>query len=306
MSLHTNRRFRRGRERLGEPQETQGLGTVGTSKVRITRAMDEVNGLNMFYLRTHSGGTPMLCLHGRWGRGQTWIDLMLRYGDRYGVTAPDQRGHGLTDKPVARYASDDLAADARALLQHLECGPAVLVGHSMGGRVAAHVAARFPDSVMALAILDESAAGPETMSDLPPNPVPHDDKLTTDWPTPYPTLAEARRHLAECFPRQTNQAYFEESLVETPEGYDFLFSRRAMAALAVYDREWFDILPLVKCPVLLVRARESWCLSAEDAARMQDALKHCTYFEVSDSDHRVYADHPEEFYAGLDAFLAGL
>jgi pimeloyl-ACP methyl ester carboxylesterase len=270
---------------------------------KIHRATVNIGGLDIFYLDTASGGPPMLCLHGRWGRGQTWADLMLRYRDRYRVLAPDQRGHGLSDKPVARYASEDMAADASGLLRKLGVGPAIVVGHSMGGRIAAHLAAIYPEQVKALAVLDESAAGPDTMSDLAPEDIPIDDKLTAGWPTPYPTYAEAVADLKGRFKRETNVRYFLESLTETKDGYDYLFSRRATSAIAAYHEGWFDMLPKIKCPVLLVRASQSWCLSVEHAQMMRAKIEDCTYCEIEGSDHMVYADNQEEFYIQFEAFL---
>jgi alpha-beta hydrolase superfamily lysophospholipase len=78
---------------------------------KTRRAMKTVNGLNIFYRECGMSGQPMLCLHGKYGRGETWYDLMSRYGSRFRVIAPDQRGHGLSDKPIARYAGEDFAAD---------------------------------------------------------------------------------------------------------------------------------------------------------------------------------------------------
>ena len=274
-------------------------------KYAVRRAMIDVNGVKLFYRDTGSDHPPMLCLHGRYGRGETWTDLMFRYRDRYRIFAPDQRGHGLSDRPVARYASEDLAADAHGLMAQLGCGPAIVVGHSMGGRVAGHVAALFPQQVRALVILDEGADGPAELSEVPPEKVSPADQLTSDWPTPYPTYAEAIQDLSSRF-NETGAQYFAESLVETVEGYDFLFSRYSMSATATYHQAWFDILPRIECPVLLVRATESWCLSREVADKMRPWIQDCTYSEVSNSDHGVYVDNPDEFYPQFEQFLTSL
>lgn len=270
---------------------------------KIKRAMIKVNGLNLFCRETGSHKQTILCLHGKWGRGETWTDFMFRYRDRYRIVAPDQRGHGLSDKPVARYAADNFASDAYDLIRQLGCGPVIAVGHSLGGRNAAYLAALHPKEVVALAILDQQAEDPGGLSDLPPSKVPPVDKLTADWPTPYSSYEEAVRDLSGRFPRETNVRYFLDSLVETVEGYDFLFSRYAMSAIDVYRQEWYHILSQIQCPVLFVRAQESWCLSSEEADKMRGLIKNCTFFEVSDSDHMVYADNPDEFYLQFDEFL---
>ena len=283
--------------------ETFSRGSNTVVEFNIERKMIKTNGLNLFCRDTGGDGTAMLCLHGRWGRGETWIDLISRYAGRYRVIAPDQRGHGLSDRPMARYAGEDLAGDAHGLIQRLNCGLVIVVGHSMGGRVAAYLTALYPLDVKALAILDEPAEGREKLSDLAPEKIAPVDKLTTDWPTPYPSYDAAVRHLSERFPRSTNVRYFMDSLMETAAGYDYMFSRHAMSAINQYSQRWHHLLPQLKCPVLLVRAAESWCLLAEEAAGMRTAIEDCTYFEVSDSDHMVYADNPGEFYSGFEEFL---
>ena len=229
---------------------------------------------------------------------------MSRYGNRFRVIAPDQRGHGLSDKPVARYAGEDFATDSYELLKALGYGPAVVAGHSIGGRNAAYLAAMYPEAVRALIILDATADGPQALSDLPPEKVSPADAFTKDWPAPYASYQEAADDLRGRFPRETNVRYFMESLFEAEAGYDFLFSRQAMSAIDVYYQGWRHILKQIKCPVLLVRAESSWYLSKEEAMNMRKTLKDCAYFEVSNSDHMVYADNEEGFYPGFEEFVA--
>jgi pimeloyl-ACP methyl ester carboxylesterase len=269
---------------------------------KIRRAMVRANGLDIFYRDTVEGEKIMLCLHGRWGRGETWTDLISRYRNRYRIIAPDQRGHGLSDRPMARYDKKEMARDMYELMRAQDIEDFIVVGHSMGGTVAAHLAALYPGVVRAVAILDSSAEGPEHPSDIIPEEIEATDKLTKDWPTPYSTYDEAVRHLEGLF-NSTGVRYFSESLTETTTGYDFLFSRYSMAAIEQYSCSWFDILSKIQCPVLLVRATESWCLSREAAEKMISSIKDCTYFEVSKSNHMVYADNPNEFYSGFEKFL---
>ena len=228
---------------------------------------------------------------------------MNRYQDRFRLIAPDQRGHGLSDKPLARYATKDFAADAYAIVRELGCDRIIVVGHSMGARVGAHLAADHPELVRAMAILDCTADGNAQVSTIPPDQVSPVDDLTKDWPTPYPTLAEARADLEKRFPLPSNVEYFMQSLHETSTGYDFLFSRRAMAAIGHYNARWFDLLPRLQCPTLLVRAADSWDLPKETAEKMRGLIRDVEYAEICGSDHMVYADNPAEFDTVMDRFL---
>lgn len=265
--------------------------------------MVNANGVDLFVRDTASARPPMLCLHGRWGRGETWSNLIVRCRDRYRIIAPDQRGHGLSAKPMVRYAPEDMAEDAHQLLRALDAAPAIVVGHSMGARTAGVLAARHPRDVRAVALLDCAADGCEHVPTIEPSQVAGIDLLTADWPTPYPSYDEAMQDIAAHFPRATAQRYFQESLVETVEGYDFMFSRWAMSAIESYLHGWLHLLPAIECPTLLVRAADSWDFSEAQAARMRPLIRHLTYVEIDGSDHMVYVDNPSQFDPAFDAWL---
>ncbi|MFH1313130.1 MAG: alpha/beta hydrolase [Candidatus Eisenbacteria bacterium] len=268
----------------------------------LKRDFVNVNGINTFYRDTVAGSETVLCLHGRWGRGETWVKMIRQYHDRYHIIAPDQRGHGLSDRPRGGYAATDFAQDMHEFLTKLNCAPAIVIGHSMGARMAAALAAFHPDTVRALAILDEPAGEPDHKNAQPEDGIPV-DPLTNDWPTPYPTYQDAVDHLRERFKRETNVRYFLDSLVETPAGYDYLFSRYAMGAISRDYRNWYDLLDKIKCPVMLARGTESWCLSVEEADKIRKAIPNSYYCEITGSDHMVHTDNPEEFHSHLDRFL---
>jgi len=276
------------------------------SQVPLQRSMVLVNGVNLLVRDTATDLPPLLCLHGRWGSGETWSDLVARYRDRYRIIAPDQRGHGLSGRPRTRYAPEDMAEDVHQLLRALGAAPAIVVGHSMGGRTAGFLATLHPEDVRALAVLDIHADGGEAIPDVPLAQVSGVDAFTADWPTPYLTYEDALRDLRQRFPRATNVRYFQESLTGRGEGYDFMFSRWAMSALETYLHGWLHLLPRIQCPTLLVRGTESRALTKEQAERMRPLIKDCTYVEISDSDHMVYVDNPKEFDPAFDAWLEGL
>jgi pimeloyl-ACP methyl ester carboxylesterase len=196
-----------------------------------------------------------------------------------------------------------MAGDAVALLKHFGGGPALVVGHSMGGRNAAFLAAAHPKLVRALAILDMGTAGSATMSQRLPEELPGSDGLTADWPLPFPTRQAARDFLATKMATAVAVEYFSESLYQTAAGWDFRFSRRAMAAVGEYWRNWDHEAGLLRCPVLYLRAASSWCLSLADAERFRSLVPACEYHEISGSDHNIHLDNPGEFYPIFEEFI---
>ena len=269
----------------------------------IRGTVKTAQGIEIFYRQSVSDGPPLPCLHGKYGRGETWQELMSRYGERYRVIAPDQRGHGLSDKPVASYSGEDFAADAHDLLAALNATPAIVVGHSIGGRNAAYLAALYPQDVKAQVILDAKAEGPQGPLPVPPEQIPARDGLVGSWPTPYPSYQAALDDLQMRFGRETNVRYFLDSLVETVEGYDYLFSQHALSAIDACYRGWHPLLRRIQCPVLLVRADNSWYLSHEESVAMRKTLPSTSFIEITGSDHMVYTDNPDQFYPAFEQFL---
>lgn len=103
--------------------------------------------LDLAYLdEGSSAGKPILLVHGfasnrsvNWV-GPGWIDTLTKAG--YRAIAIDNRGHGDSDKPhdPAAYTPQRMAADAMALLDHLDIEAAHLFGYSMGARICAFAA----------------------------------------------------------------------------------------------------------------------------------------------------------------------
>ena len=114
---------------------------------------------------TKDGVPPLVVLvHGLESHGGTWDDLVARFAaserSSPSFLAVDLRGHGLT--PVgdeASFTPGALAADVAACVEahNREGRKVVLVGHSMGGRIAARLCADFPGVVSRLVIEDMDA-----------------------------------------------------------------------------------------------------------------------------------------------------
>ena len=246
---------------------------TNTELLPVKRKFVCLNELNIFYLDTETDGPLLLCLHGRFGRGETWLELMDRYADRFRVIAPDQRGHGLSDKPQTKYTSEEMAQDAASLLELIDHGPALVIGHSMGGRIAGYLSALHSNLVSGLVILDQTAKGPEVASSLKLEHLPPKDNFTADWPLPFSSYRHARDFLLQRTQSEIRTSYYMDSLVERIDGYHMLFSQQATSAIFEYQEDWFHLLPQISHPVLLVRAKNSEELSKSDSERMQSMLQ---------------------------------
>ncbi len=109
-------------------------------------------------------GTPVVLLHGLGSRREDWLPTARLLARRHRVILIDLPGHGVADMPAPFSLERATAALDRSLAELPE-GPVVLVGHSLGGLIAAGEALARPERVRAL-VLVESALRPQLPAEL--------------------------------------------------------------------------------------------------------------------------------------------
>src|ERR1700722_19305167 len=94
---------------------SEGAATMATILHHTTHA----NGIRQHYVEAGEGA-PVVLLHGFPFTNYTWRYQIPELAKRYRVIAPDLRGYGETDKPVAGYDKRNMARDLRELLAGLD------------------------------------------------------------------------------------------------------------------------------------------------------------------------------------------
>ena len=117
----------------------------------------DVGGVPMAY-ELRGSGPPLVLIAGTGFPGATWDeDLVGPLARHHTMLTFDQRGTGATPATAERLSTRLFATDAAGLMRALGLGPAHVLGHSMGGRVAQYVALDHPDLVRSLIL---AATGP--------------------------------------------------------------------------------------------------------------------------------------------------
>jgi 2-succinyl-6-hydroxy-2,4-cyclohexadiene-1-carboxylate synthase len=110
----------------------------------------EGEGVRLNYFE-NGEGAPVTLLHGFTQSGRSWQEVIGRMPPGWRWLAPDLRGHGETQVEAgAPCTMDACLADLDLLWQHLGIERTHLVGYSMGGRLALHVAAKRPERLLSL------------------------------------------------------------------------------------------------------------------------------------------------------------
>src|ERR1700728_1412375 len=113
----------------------------------------QIQGLSI-HAEVHGTAEPALVFLHYWGgTSRTWRKVTAELEGQFKTVAYDARGWGKSDKTLAGYKLVDLADEALLLVKTLGIKQYVLVVHSMGGRVALHIASRRPESLVGVILV---------------------------------------------------------------------------------------------------------------------------------------------------------
>jgi 3-oxoadipate enol-lactonase len=246
------------------------------------------------YHEVHGTGEPVLLLHGLGSSTEDWAPQVDHLAGRWRVITCDVRGHGRTSKPRARYTIHQFAADVAALLEFLDCGPAHVVGLSMGGCIAFQLALDRPDLVRSLVIVN---SGPELilrtwrerlairMRDVivRVSGMQKMGEVLAPRLLPGEAHAELRRRFVERWARNDGRAY--------------LRALHAMVGWSVTAR-----LGEIRCPVLVVASEFDYTPTSAKAAYLQ-RIHGARLVEIPNAHHAVPIEDPAALNQVLDPFL---
>jgi pimeloyl-ACP methyl ester carboxylesterase len=119
--------------------------------------------LSFNVLESGSSEPALLFLHYWGGSARTWNAVASQLSTNFRCIAYDQRGWGESDAPKQGYSIRDLAQDAKHIVEALHLRRYVLVGHSMGGKVAQFLASQRPPGLVGLVLVAPATPTPQNI-----------------------------------------------------------------------------------------------------------------------------------------------
>jgi len=264
----------------------------------------QTDGLDLRLHEWGAEGEPgVLLLHSLAAHGHWWDWVASQLRDRYHVIALDLRGHGGSEwapPGPGGYTFDDYVGDVAAVIDVLGWQRPIVMGHSLGGYLAALLASTHPDRVGAVVIADIMTGFNDELS----------ARAARQAQRPGPEFANpaeagARFRLAP--PETTASADALHHLGMTavverrPGVWEYAFDRRVF--LHPPPDPW-PFLPRVACPMLVARGESSPVMTREAAERVAGAVPRATVVELPGTFHHLIVDDPAGFVARVDAWLA--
>lgn len=276
-------------------------------------------GLRLHYLDWGNAGAPLLILlHGGLEHARVWDQLAQQLSADWQVVVPDLRGHGDSDWSTGgAYAIPDFVPDIAALVAELGNRPVTLVAHSLGGNIAIHYTALFPEYVNRLCVIEGLGFSPEARARRDEQSrrqqlrewVDKVRKLDQDGASRYPSIAAAVQRLMEHDPR-LNQALAEyacqHGMKPTEDGqwrWKYDHRVRGAGAAEVASVEASDLWQAIECPVLLMYGEQSWASNPQQDGRVRHFAQ-AQVVSIADAGHNLHHHQPQVFMQHLRRFLA--
>jgi 2-succinyl-6-hydroxy-2,4-cyclohexadiene-1-carboxylate synthase len=268
----------------------------------VTRVM--IDGLRL-NVEEHGAGAPLLLLHGFTGSAETW-SAFARHAP-FRTLAVDLPGHGRSDSPrdAAPYSIDRTVEHLLSLLALRGIERLFVLGYSMGGRIALHLALAAPERVTALC-LESASPGIEDASRREAR-VASDaalaDLIEREGVTAFvdrweqTPLFASQKHL----PSAVRAALREQRLRNSAIG----LANSLRAAGAARQRPLWERLPELTMPVLLLAGAldTAYC---EVMRRMAGSLPHANLVVVPEAGHAVHLEAPAAFNTAVLPFFTNL
>jgi pimeloyl-ACP methyl ester carboxylesterase len=256
-------------------------------------------------------GPAVVFLHGFGGSTFSWRETLEPVGEAgFHAIALDLRGFGLSDKRIdADYGHRAQAWFVLAAMDELDLDAAVVVGHSMGGNVAAHMALEAPERVRGLVLVD-AATGPDGAGGGPGGPL-----LSAALHLP-PVQRLARvvlRHTAtpERVSALLRSAYLDPAAVTPDVEAGYLVPQRLadwdLALIGIVrdggGNALADRFSTIATPTLVIWGDQDPWIPPSAGEEIRDALTDARLAIVADSGHLPFEEQPQAFLAALLPYL---
>jgi pimeloyl-ACP methyl ester carboxylesterase len=282
-----------------------------------SRHLPGCSGNRIHVLEWSGDGVPLLLLHGFGNEAHIWDDFAPAVAPYYRTVAMDHRGHGDSDwDSERRYGVEFMVRDVEAVSESLGIDRLVVIGHSLGGRIATLFASRQVERMAGLVLVDigpdlDARGTTRIQMEVGANPTPrfgsveeYARALTLAYPEAQPPAIErmARHGLRRCEDGRW-ELKMDPALrgAVRPDADD----RHGDDELAETSPEaQWAALARITCPTLVVRGAASDILSPDTADKMVDeVLADGRLAVVPQAGHSLMTDNPEGFEEALSEFL---
>lgn len=249
------------------------------------------------YYQVHSQpssqGLPLVLLHGLFGSADNWGNIAKHFAQHYQVISVDLRNHGRSPHSDSQ-TYEEMADDLSALCEALGLDQILLLGHSLGGKVAMQFATQYPNKVSKLIVVDMAM---RAYRDRYTQLMNH--MLAVNL-TQMTTRQDVDKALTEAIPNIKVRQFLLTNLVKAEGQLQWRINLPALkanyATLIAAVKVHFDL------PSLFIRGERSDYVNERDITELQQHFSQAQFVTLP-TDHWVHAEQPQMFIQALESFL---
>ena len=239
-------------------------------------------------------GKPLLVLHGFLGMSDNWRNMGKQWAAHFEVHLIDLRNHGRSFHSDA-FSYADMAADLKLYCDHRQLQQVVVLGHSMGGKLAMHYATTNPEQVEKLIVADI----------VPKTYPPHHDHILEglmDLHThPPKSRGDADQRLSQFVTEQGTRSFLLKNLYRTPDGFALRVNAPVLQdqvgqVMMASDANYHG-------PTLFLAGEKSDYILPQDHAQIASQFPQAIVKTIPNAGHWLHAENPIVFAAEMADFL---
>ncbi len=252
-----------------------------------------VNGVRIHYLEHGSDGPPLMLLPRITSPAITWAFVSERLVAFSRVFTLDYRGRGLSSGgPDLAYRLADYAEDTAGVIRALGLDRPVVLGHSMGARIAIYLAATAPDVVGRLILADPPVSGPGRRA----YPIP------LSWYIEGIDLAARGESIPAAGSLLANwteeQLALREEWLPTCDKTAIAESHRSLQ-----DEDIHALMPSIRSPTFLICAANGGTITAEEEREIVRLIGDCRSTRIPRVGHMMPWNDLDAFIGAVRGFV---
>ncbi|HHU15535.1 MAG: alpha/beta fold hydrolase [Kiritimatiellae bacterium] len=254
----------------------------------------------ILYAESEGRGETVVVLHGLMGSCENWRSIRATLADRFRVICLDLPNHGRSPR-VAHFDLPSIGDDVAETMSALGVDRAVVLGHSLGGKVAMQMTSDHRDRLNGVVVVDIS---PRAIQPVHLFVLRACEQLDLAAATRRSELDEA---LSRWVPQQVTRDFLLKNVVRDAEGR-FVW-RVPLRALIDNYRTVSDAPPLTapyEGPALFVAGATSPFRLMADETLIRGWFPAAVFTEIADAGHLVHVDQPELFVQRVGEFLGAI
>lgn len=247
--------------------------------------------------RTLGQGQPFVILHGIFGTSDNWQTFGRALSEKYQVFLVDLRNHG-NSPHSEEFNYTVMADDLKEFIEQHHLENPIILGHSMGGKVAMFFAASHPDLFEKMIIVD-----------IAPKYYPvHHQKILEGLEAVEINKIDSRKEAEEQMSKHIGDMGVRQFLLKNlkrtnHDGFAWKLNLPVIRDNIENVGEALDTDHPIKKPVLFVRGAKSDYIQDEDKAEIRKIFPLAQVVTIKDAGHWIHAEQPEALYEAVMAFL---